>query len=121
MLCRLGPITRSKGIGFPIFSHISPILIDLRLFYPHFSSFCTMYPTFGSFYASIFFIDLQLVAYFIFRAACGTPVMLLSLRGSGFGTQLPPKIGSPAKTFLLALSLNSPCLKSLRIEAWIAL
>ena len=45
-------------------------------------------------------------ALFFIRAACGTPVMLLLLRDNGFRTQLPPKIGSLAKTFLLALSLN---------------
>ena len=39
---------------------------------------------------------------FIFQAASGTPVMLLPLTDSGFGTQLPPKIGSLEKTFLLA-------------------
>ena len=43
---------------------------------------------------------------FIFRAVCGTPVVLLPLTGSGFGMQLPSKIGPLAKTFLLAPSLK---------------
>ena len=45
---------------------------------------------------------MHIFAPFILLASCGTPVMLLPLRGGGFGTQLPPKIGSPAKAFLLA-------------------
>ena len=36
------------------------------IFYPHFSSFCTMYPNFGSFYASGFFIDPQCLLYLSF-------------------------------------------------------
>ena len=50
------------------------------------------------------------------RAACGTPVMLLTRRGSGFGTQLPPEIGSLAKTFLLAPSPRASWDKSQKLE-----
>ena len=57
-----------------------------------------MYPNFDSFYAPGFF------TLFIFQAAGGTPVILLPSRGSGFRTQLPPKIGSLVENFLLAPS-----------------
>ena len=90
MMCRLGPITLSKGIGFPIFSQLPLILVDLHPFLPTCSHFFTMYPNFGTFYALGFFIDPQFCAP-IFWAAFGTPVMLLSLTGSGFVTQLPQK------------------------------
>ena len=72
----------------PIFAHIFPVLYHSPQFW-QFLCFGLLYwpPSFSL---------------FIFRVACGTPVMLLSLRSSGFRTQLPPKIGSLAKTFLLA-------------------
>ena len=56
MLFRLGPITLSTGIGFPIFLLI---LVDLHLFYPHFSSFSIIYSTLCIFYASGYIIDPQ--------------------------------------------------------------
>ena len=84
-MCRLGLITLSKGIRFPIFSQISLIFVDLHLFLLTF--FLSLYylPHFWQ------FLCLGLLycpALFIFRAACGTPVMLRSLTGSSFGTQL---------------------------------
>ena len=75
----------------PIFTHIFPVFD----YVPHLWQFLC----FG------LFNDPPVFALFIFWAACRTPVMLLSLRGRGFGTQPPPKIGSIAKTFLLVRSL----------------
>ena len=43
---------------------------------------------------------------FYISAACDTLVMLLSLRGDGFGLQLPSNIGFLVKTFLLAPSVR---------------
>ena len=99
MLCQLGPITLSKGIGFRIFSQISFILVDSHLFLSTFFQFCTMYLNFGSFYASGFLLP-SIFALLIFWAA-------FVFGGSDFGTQLPPKIVSLAKTFFLAFSLRS--------------
>ena len=87
MLCWLGPITLLIGIGLPIFSQISLILVDSHV-YPIFPVFVLFTPIF---------------AVFLFRATYGTHVMALSLRGSGLGTQLPN--WSLAKTFLLVPSL----------------
>ena len=44
------------------------------------------------------------LALFILQATCSTVAMGLSLRGSDFRTQLPPKIGSLAKLFSLGPS-----------------
>ena len=116
-MCRLGPIILSKGIGFLIF-----ILVDLHLFLHYLSNF-TYFSRFTPIFTHIIplfilctpilavvmlraFLLNPIFAIFIFRAACGTPVMLLSLTCCGVGTQLPPKIGSLAKSFLLASSLT---------------
>ena len=88
------PLPFQKASGSSFSPQISLISVDLHLFLLTFSQFCTMHLNFDSFYASGFFIDPQFFSHFIFRAGCGTPVMLLSLRGSGFGKQLPPNIGS---------------------------
>ena len=79
----------------PIFTHIFPVFVLYT-------------PILTVFYISIFSIDPQFSLFYV-RAACGNPVMLLPLRGSGFGIHLPPKIGSLGKTFLLASfqTLNS--------------
>ena len=103
IIVSVGSFQKAPGSPFSPKSHSFGSIYTYL--YLHVCSFCTMYLNFGSFYASGFFIDPQYLL-FIFRTACGTPVMLLSLRGSGFGTQLPPKIGSLAKTFLLAPSHN---------------
>ena len=63
-----------------------------------------MYPSCGSFYVSGFFIDPQFCP-FIFWAAFGTPVKLLSLHGSGIRVPLPTKVEPTVETFLLAPSL----------------
>ena len=105
MMCRVGPITLSKGTGFPFFPKSHSFYSIYTYFYPYFSSFCTMYPNFGSFMLRASLLTPNFCFFFIFRTACGTPVVLQSLRGSSFGTQLPPKIGSLARTFLLAPSL----------------
>ena len=83
------------------FSRFTPILLN-------FSSFSTIYPNFCPFCALGYLIDLQppVLAIYILQATCNTLVMGLSSRGGGFGTELPLKIGSLAKTFLLSASLN---------------
>ena len=88
----------------PIFSQIWLVLIDSHLFLPIFFQFLYYVPQFWQFFGLLYWPPV--FALFIFRAACGTRVVLLSLRGGSFGMQLPPKIGSLAKTFLLAPSLN---------------
>ena len=97
MLCWLGPIILSKSIGFPIFSQISLILVDKHQFLPIFFQFCTMYP----------FIDPQFLLFLFFQAACGTPVILLPLRGGGFRKQLPPKLNPWQKPFFWSPPVTS--------------
>ena len=104
ILCRLGPITLSKGIGFPIFSQISLILVDFHPFLPHiFPVFALCTPIFADFMLQASLLTLSFCSFYL----SGTPVMLLSSRGSGFGTQLPPKVGSLVETFLLAPFLSA--------------
>ena len=104
-----GPITFhdvSVGSHYPFksphFFKISLILVDLHLFLTH------IFP--------VFVLCTPILAVFMLRASLLTPnfrsfyfsgsLKLLSLRGSGFGTQLAPKIGSLVETFLLPPSLS---------------
>ena len=59
-MCRLGPITLSKDIGFPIFSQISLTLVDVHSFLlTFFPVFVICTTSLGSFFSSGFFIDPQ--------------------------------------------------------------
>ena len=85
---------------FPLLTHLKRFTTTFtaKLFqftiYPNFCSFC-----FGQLYWPQF-------CFFILPVTCSTLVMGLSLRGNDFSTQLPLKIGSLAKTFLLAPSFR---------------
>ena len=87
-------------------SHFFQNLTNFSRFYPNLYSFSTIYPNFCSFYASSYFIDPQVLLYFIIQNSCSTLVMGLSVRGSDLRKQLQPKIGSLATTFLLVPPLN---------------
>ena len=107
MLCRLGPITypfkRHRVPHFlrnlthfsrfsPTFTHIFPVLVPCTPILAVLMLRASLLnPSFCSFYL----------------LGCLWHLSVLSSRGSGFGTQLPPKIGSLAETFLLAPSLKS--------------
>ena len=103
MMCQLCPITFSKGIRVPHFPKISLISVDLYLFLTHLLPVfvpCTpilevftlraslLTPNFRSFYRSDCLWHLSEVTV---------------LLGSGFETELPPKIGSLVKPFSLPL------------------
>ena len=103
---RVGLITLSIGIGFPIFFQILLIFSWFTLI------FTKTFPVLVSFTPNFAVIVLRNtlltpdLARFILQATCSAIMTGLALRGSAFGTQLPLKIGSLAKTFLLALSLK---------------
>ena len=104
MLCRLGPITLSTGIRFPIFSQISLTLAHLHLFYPHFSVFVLCTPTLAVFMPLASLLTPQFLLFLSFGLLvaphwCYCPW----LRGRGFGTQLRPSL---AKTCLLPPSVR---------------
>ena len=80
--------------------------VNLYLFLPTFFQFfalCTQVVAVFVCQASLLTHDF---APFIFWAAFGTPVKLLSLGGSGVGVPIPTKIESIVKTFLLARPLS---------------
>ena len=79
----------------PIFTPIFPVLV---LFTPIFPVFMLR--------ATLLSPPPQVFLFLSSRIFCRTLELGLVLRGSGFGTQLLQKIGSLAKTFLLAPSLN---------------
>ena len=91
MLCWLGPIILSKGIGSPIFSQIPLILVDLHQFLLTFFQLLSHVPPL----LALFMLQASLLtapsifALYIFQAACGNPVIILTLRAGGFGTHLP--------------------------------
>ena len=88
---QLGPITLSTGINFPILSQILIVLVDLHLFLSKFSSFNTI--------CLIFVVSIFRLLY--------PPLTGVSLKCSDFRTRLQPKIGSLAKSFLLAPPSNT--------------
>ena len=103
IMCQLGSlITLSKAFGSPFSQNLS----QFRPIFTHvFSVFALCTPVVAVFVcqASLLIPDF---APFIFWAAFGTPVKLLSEGGSGVGVPLPTKIESIVETFLLARPLS---------------
>ena len=71
-MCRLGPIALSKGIGFPISSQISLILVHLYIFLLTFFQFLYQVPQFWQFLCFGLLYWPLISALFIFRAACAS-------------------------------------------------
>ena len=105
MLFRFTPISFEQASASPF----APRLTHSSRFTPiftKFSNFGTICPNFCSFYASATLLTHTFCSFYLL-ATGSTLVIEFSLRGSDFGMQLSPKIGSLAKAFLLAPSLSS--------------
>ena len=102
MLCQLGPITILKSLSSSFSAHFSRFPPIFTHSFPVFA----LRTNFCSFYASGFFTDPQFLLFLSFGLLVAPQVILLSSRGSGFGTQLPPKLGPKGKLSFWPLPLH---------------
>ena len=105
MMCRLGPLTLLKGIGFPIFSQISLILVDLHLFLPIFFHFCVLCtPTLAVFILRASLMTPNFFSFYL-SGCLWHPSDVTTLNRQWLQDATTTKIGSLTKTFLLDPSL----------------